>query len=236
MFQPVLITTPLRPGLREDILMKATEMGYACYPDASETTLVLGTRPLPVIIFWQLLSSCNIRTITITNYGIKVLFHDAVVVRNSSFILQHPPGPGYPMNSFDILFTCRSSSLYSIRIRDHPHIDRYTLFTPLHFRSTPAFNTGGSFKYQLHHDADPLTSSLVPLNIYSPLHFHVNQSGPLKTPVTFRAGLDKLGHVATLHQHFLSIENYLLGGLRYEVRVKAKTPDEALSLVRHEKP
>ena len=233
---PVLISTILRPGLKKDFLKKATEMGYPSYPDDCDTFLVLGTRPLPVIILRQLFSSCNIRTITITNYGMKVPFPDAAVVLNSSFIQQHPPEPGYPKNSFDISFTCRSSSLYSIRLRSHPHIDRYNLFTPLDFRPAPAFNTGGSFKYDLRHDADPPTSSLVSLSIYSPLHHHVNQSGPLKTPVTFSTGLDRLQHIATLHQHFLSIDDHLLGGLRHEVRVEATTPGEALSLVRDEKP
>ena len=86
-FHPVRITTLLRPGLKEDFLKHATQMCYPCYPDAGETTLVLGTRPLPVIIFRQPLSSCNIRTITITNYGMKVPFPPATPPSSYSTLL-----------------------------------------------------------------------------------------------------------------------------------------------------
>ena len=182
---PIIISTLRTSGLKRKICSKGLEMGYPCMPTSDDNReLVVGVRPIPTGQFLKLLShlggSGDIEAATLINYGMKVPLTESVMYRKSSYLdLEGFEIPrGYPCNSFDILFTCYTSDLVTIRMRESDGvIEQYVLFTPLDRGPAPAFNIGGSFKRKLihPHDRDQDADTVVSINTYFP-HIHYSIS------------------------------------------------------------
>ena len=83
-------------------------------------------------------------------------------------------------------------------------------------------------------------SSILSLSCYCPLHHFLIQSTStsraLSFPVSIRNGQKRLESFFDIYSLLLSQPSSLLGGLRYEIRVAAPHPLEALRLVHQRKP
>ena len=197
-YHPVIMSTSNPPTLKSSIISSSTALGYPCFPDSSTRTLVRATRPIPTKQFREHLHDAGVGALTLTNYGMKIPLYSSVLYQKSS-VLQawFPFSSNYPPNSFDISFTIRSDTLYTIRLLPAPGLTRYTLFTPLDFRPHPTFYHGGSFK-QIYRTSLPpnQTSTILSLSCCSPLHHFLIQatssSRTLKAPVSIRNGQKRL--------------------------------------------
>ena len=235
-FHPVIISTrPLR-HLKENIIHHCTSLGRPVFPSTSLTTIAAQTRPLDLNTFHRLLNRCNITYVTLTSYGMKcpILFSPLTYPYHEQFIassdhMQH----GYNLNTFDISFTCRSSTLHTIRVR-HTNVTTHTLFTPLDHRRAPSSNHGGSFKLILADISNAPTC--LSLSTYNPLHHWVAAyPGSFAPPASFRAGQEMLTKYDSL---LTALENSPtpVGGLRHEIRTSSPTPMAALDLVMATRP
>ena len=240
-YHPVIISTYNSPSLKSSIISSSTALGYPCFPDGSTRTLVRGTRPIPTKQFREVLHDAGVGALTLTNYGMKVPLSSSVLYQKSSVLEAWSPfSSNYPPNSFDISFTIRSDTLYTIRLLPAPGLTRYTLFTPLDFRPHPTFNHGGSFK-QIYHTSPPphQTSTILSLSCYSPLHHFLIQSTSssrtLQAPVSIRNGQKRLDTFQEIYTLLLTQPPSLLGGLRHELRVAAITPQRALEKVHEQR-
>lgn len=235
-YHPVMVSTVNRLGLKELIVNCLSTQGYPSVASDTTRTLVRGTRPVPTSVFRDTLRRCLVKDVTFTNYGMKIPLQQSTIFKMSSYLSSSRPSPGYPMNSYDISYTCRSSTLLNIRLRHDPLITRFILFSPMDFRPHPSFNHGGTCKRVLNPNPDRRTSSLVSISTYSPLYHHVNQAGNLNPPMTVATGRKRLEHYDFLYRLFLNTDDHHLGGLRHEVRVQATSPQDALALVQTHKP
>ena len=196
---------------------------------------------LNYIFQFQFQFQVKVRAITLTNYGMKIPVSSSILYKKSSVLEDlSPSSSSYPANTFDISFTIRSNTLYTIRLFPSPGLTRYTLFSPLDFRPNPVSNIGGSFKMIYSSPPPTQTSSILSLSCYCPLHHYLIQSTPtsraLSFPVSIRNGQKRLESFYDIYNLLLTQPSSLLGGLRYEVRVAAVHPLEALNLVHQQKP
>ena len=240
-FHPVIISTHLHPNLKNTIITECTGMGLPVYPSTSDRTVAAQARPIDLTNFMCLLSRCNITYITINHYGMKSPYLSSPLHSHSVFIessdhMEH----GYPINTYDISFTCRSETLHTVRIRNSDRVrsntDVFSILTPLDHRTNPRFNHGGTFKTQLPQQQLPNTPGCLSLSTYSPLHhWLLAVPGKRVAPQSYSAGQDLLLGYDTILTSLVN-SPIPVGGLRHEVRVAAVTARDALNTVTRERP
>ena len=120
-YHPLMVSTLNRLGLKELIINRLATQGYPSVANDTTRTLVRGTRPVPTAVFRDTLRRCLVTDVTFTNYGMKIPLQQSTIFKKSSYLSSSRPSPGYPMNSYDISYTCKSSTLLTIRLRQELH-------------------------------------------------------------------------------------------------------------------
>ena len=97
-YQPVIISTANTPSLKTSIISSSTTLGYPCFPDDTDRSLVRATRPIPTTQFRKILHEAKVEALTLKNYGMKIPLAYSILYQKPSVLEDlSPSSSSYPL-------------------------------------------------------------------------------------------------------------------------------------------